>query len=179
MVRTFIAIDLPPEVTDRVPPCQEILKRSAARLTLVDPRNIHLTLKFLGEVEESQLAPIGDALRSLRSYPFPMALNGVAGNPPRTPRVIWCNVQDAGQSARLHDRVEEVLAPLGFPREARPFTPHVTVARVKQFDPSLLPQVRAVAQTTFGTCTVSGFSFKKSTLTPRGPLYENLLEVRW
>jgi len=179
MVRTFIAIDLPPEVTDRVPPCQEILQRSSARLTLVDPRNIHLTLKFLGEVEESTLAPMGEALRSVRSYPFPLALNGVAGNPPKAPRVIWCNVQDAGQSARLHDRVEEVLEPLGIIRESRAFTPHVTVARVKRFDPSLLPQIRAVAQATFGTCTVNGFSFKKSTLTPTGPVYENIMEVRW
>jgi 2'-5' RNA ligase len=179
MVRTFIAIDLPPDMTDRVPPFQEILKQSAARLTLVDPRNIHLTLKFLGEVEEPLLSSIGDALRSLRSYPFSMALNGVAGNPPQAPRVIWCNVQDAGQCARLHARVEEVLAPLGIPRDPRAFTPHVTIARVKRFDPSLLPQVRAVAQTTLGTCRVSGLSFKKSTLTPRGPLYENLAEVRW
>ena len=178
-MRCFLAIELPEQVRFRLVSLQQQLGvlRQAVRWT--QPEHIHLTVKFLGEVEEAMLAPIGEALRSVRSYPFPMALNGVAGNPPRTPRVIWCNVQDAGQSARLHGRVEEVLEPLGIPREPRAFTPHVTVARVKRFDPSLLLQIRAVAQATFGTCTVNGFSFKKSTLTPGGPVYENIMEVRW
>ena len=179
MVRTFIAIDLPPEVTARVTSCQEILKQSGARLTLVEPGNIHITLKFLGEVEEAMLPPIAGALRSVRMYAFPIALNGVAGNPPQSPRVIWCNVQDAGQCARLHAMVEDALGPLEIPRDTRAYTPHATIARVKRFDPSLLGQVRAVAQTTFGTCTVPGITLKKSTLTPRGPIYENLTEVRW
>ncbi|MFA7304899.1 MAG: 2'-5' RNA ligase family protein, partial [Methanoregula sp.] len=60
-----------------------------------------------------------------------------------------------------------------------PFTPHATLARVKDFDPSLFEQIDLLKGRTYGTCTVSGLKLKKSTLTPRGPVYEDLLEVAW
>ena len=79
----------------------------------------------------------------------------------------------------LFRQVEEVLAPLGFERETRGFTPHATLARVKAPDPSLFTVLRAMEGTTYGDCMITGMKLKKSTLTPRGPVYEDLLEVVW
>jgi 2'-5' RNA ligase len=80
---------------------------------------------------------------------------------------------------RLFWQVEEVLAPLGVERETRGFTPHATLARVKVPDPSLFTVLRAMDKTSYGDCMINGMKLKKSTLTPRGPLYEDLLEVVW
>jgi 2'-5' RNA ligase len=119
---------------------------------------------------------VTDALRSVRSAPFQVIVEGIAGNS-RRPRVIWSVVRDAGQCARLAAEIDRVLEPLGIPRESRPFRPHVTIARVREFHPSLMEKVATVSRKNLGTATIAGICFKKSTLTPRGPLYENLTEV--
>jgi 2'-5' RNA ligase len=75
--------------------------------------------------------------------------------------------------------VESVLAPLGFSRETRAFTPHATLARVKMADPSLFRCLEKLKDAPSGSCTVSGLKLKKSTLTPRGPVYEDIAEVEW
>jgi 2'-5' RNA ligase len=178
MVRTFIAIDLAPEVTERMRGPQGVLAGSRARLSVVAPASIHLTLKFLGEIDERTLGRVKEALSALRFTPFEISLAGVKGNPPPSPRVIWCEVRDAGGCRRLFELVEAALAPLGIPREKRAYTPHATIARVKRFDPSLLPPLKALAAEEFGSCPVHSIKLKKSTLTPAGPVYEDLLEVR-
>ena len=72
---------------------------------------------------------------------------------------------------------EDVLEPLGFARETRKFTPHATVARVRRPDQSLFTALDKLRSRTYGSCTVTAFRLKKSTLTPQGPIYEDLLEV--
>ena len=177
MVRTFIAIDLTPEVRERMRGPQEALAGCRARLSLVKPPAIHITLKFLGEIDEETLGKVKAALSALRFEPFEVSLAGVKGNPPPSPRVIWCEVRDTGGCRRLFQLVEEALAPLGIPREKRPYTPHATLARVKRFDLSLLPILKGLAPEEFGSCPVRSIKLKKSTLTPAGPIYEDLLEV--
>jgi 2'-5' RNA ligase len=179
MVRAFIAIEVTPGIRERIRESQEILKKCAARLTLVDPGSIHLTIKFLGEVMPDRIPSICDALQKIREIPFEMNLGGIAGNNPSRPRVIWCMIQDGGVSASLAHRVDDALAPLGFERERRPFTPHATVARVREYDPSLQKPLKELALRGHGTCEVNGFSLKKSTLTPRGPIYEDIMRVEW
>jgi 2'-5' RNA ligase len=178
MVRTFIAIDLTPEVRERMRGPQEVLLRCRARLTIVKPPSIHITLKFLGEVDEKNLGRVKEALSALRFEPFEITLGGVRGNPPFSPRVIWSEARDEGGSRRLFALVEEALSPLGIPKEKRAYTPHATLARVKRFDPSLLPVLKSLEAEEFGSCRVSSVKLKKSTLTPEGPNYEDLLEVR-
>lgn len=179
MVRTFIAIDLAPEVRERLFESQETLKQCTARLTLVDPENIHLTLKFLGEVSQNQIEQITEVLRRISGTPFEIAFEGIVGNNQSRPRVIWCTLSDEGACTSLACRIEEALAPLGFRREERPFTPHVTVARVRQYDPSLQRALKEVATRRHGTCRITGFTLKKSTLTPQGPIYEDIEKVTW
>ena len=85
----------------------------------------------------------------------------------------------AGRSGQVFHQVEEALVPLGFTRETRRFTPHATVARVKSPDSSLFAAINQLDNREYGSCTISGLKLKKSTLTPQGPVYEDLLEVTW
>ncbi len=177
MVRLFIAVEISDEVREEIRRAQQVLRTTKARVSLVDPAIIHLTLKFLGEVDERLVVTISEALRGVRFERYEVEVGEVTGNNPRRPRVVWCRILDRGESSALHDRIDAALEPLGFPRETRPFTPHVTLARVKEFDPSLLPAIASLKGARFGKSEVYGFLLKKSTLTPKGPIYENLLEV--
>ena len=157
---------------------QGALSGCRARLTVVKPGSIHITLKFLGEIDEKTLARVKEALSLIRFEPFEVSVCGVKGNPASAPRVIWSEVRDGGGCSRLFELVEEALSTAGIPKERRAFTPHATLARVKRFDPSLLPVLKNLAAGEFGSCPVTSIRLKKSTLTPQGPVYEDLLEVR-
>ena len=174
-----MALELPGEIRDRLKGAQDKLRTCSASLTIVEPSLIHITLKFLGEVAEKELPRLGDALRSISFTPFPVTLGTVTVNNPKRPHTVWCTVSDGGKGKDLFRQVEEVLAPLGFEPETRPFTPHATLARVKVHDPSLFTVLRTMDKTGYGDCIISGMNLKKSTLTPRGPVYEDLLEVKW
>lgn len=177
MVRLFVGIDFPGEIRERLRKPQEILKQSRARISLVDPAIIHLTLKFIGEVSPERMERIAAALGAIRVEPFELRVSGIGSNSARQPRVIWCTIEDGGRSAALHDRIEAVLEPLGIPREGRAFRPHATLARVKQYDPSLTARMRDIPPQEYGSWTVRVWQLKKSILTPQGPVYETLLEV--
>ena len=177
MVRTFVAVDLPEEIREMARAAQEILKQSEGRLAVVDPANLHLTVKFLGEIDPARVGPVVEALRAVRADPFSLTVGPAVCNLPRRPRVIWCDVTDGGESAALARQVDDLLAPLGFPRETRPFRPHVTLARIKEFHPSQCQAVAEIPREPLGTCRVESIKLKKSTLTPRGPIYDDLAEV--
>jgi 2'-5' RNA ligase len=177
MVRTFIAIDLAPEVRERMRGPQGALAGCRARLSIVNPASIHITLKFLGEIDERTLARVKEALSAIRFEPFEITVAGIKGNPSSGPRVVWCEVRDTGGCARLFELVEKALAPLGVPSERRAYTPHATLARVKRPDPSLIPVLKELATGEFGSCPVRSIKLKKSTLTPAGAVYEDILEV--
>ena len=177
MVRTFVAVDLPAGMRDRIADAVEPLRGSAARLAFVAPSQIHVTLAFLGEVDPDRLGAIADALGGVRAAPFEVRVGPIEGNSRSSPRTIWCPCTDDGSLAALAGSVGAALEPLGFPPERRPFRGHATVARVKAFHPSLLDGLRALARDGFGTFTVDRFRLKRSTLTPQGPIYEDLAEV--
>jgi len=179
MVRIFIAIDLPPAIKEQIQECQSILSTSRAKLTLVNPSSVHITLKFIGEVDPVLIEPISQALKKFNFEPFNLSIERIGTNNPRSPRVIWGNVVDSGKCVLLHHDIETILAPFGIPNEPRPFTPHMTIARVKNFHPSLLETLKKISDMNLGGTTVNGIILKKSTLRPEGPLYENLCEVVW
>lgn len=177
MVRTFVAVDLPEEMRARIAETAQALRGSEARLSFVAPAQIHVTLAFLGEVEPDRLPTVATALEAVRPDPFDLAVGSIAGNSRSSPRTIWCPCTDDGSLAALAGAVGAALEPLGFLRERRPFRGHATVARVKAFHPSLLDRLAALPRDGFGTFRVDRFRLKKSTLTPQGPLYEDLAEV--
>jgi 2'-5' RNA ligase len=179
MVRAFVALGLSSEIKDSLRKAQESLRRCRARLTMVDPEIIHITVKFLGEVDEKKISLVKEALLTIRFVPFVVTAGPVTVNNPHSPRTVWSVIEDNGQCSRLSLLVDNTLAPLGFARESRRFTPHATVARVKSFDPSLFPTLDQLKDSIYGSCTISGIKLKKSTLTPAGPVYNDLLEVVW
>jgi 2'-5' RNA ligase len=179
MVRTFIALELSGEIRERLREAQTILRTSSSRLTFVDPAIIHITVKFLGEVDEKGLGRLRDSLSPLSFQPFSVAAGTITVNNPKRPHTVWCAINDGGNGERLLALIEDALEPLGFPRESRKFTPHATVARVREPDPSLFTVLEQLRDRTYGECMVSAMKLKKSTLTSRGPLYEDLMEVKW
>lgn len=179
MVRAFIALEISREMKDRLQEAQEMLRGSAARLTFVEPENIHITVKFLGDVDEKRLAGVKEVLKTVGYMPFPITAGVVTVNDLRRPHTIWSVIGDGGHGAKIVSRIDDGLVPYGFAREIRQYMPHATIARVKSPDPSLLPTLRLLEGRTYGSCMVSGLKLKKSTLSSRGPVYEDLLEVPW
>jgi len=178
-IRTFIAIDVDDrEVISKITRFQEELASSSSKLKLVEPENVHLTIKFLGNVEEHRLPHIYKVIDEIsrRMSPFEMVLSGVGSFPSATrPRVIWVGIKEGFEEAlHLIDLVESSLARLGFSRERRKPQPHVTVARVKYSSNDLERIISKFTDVEFGRILVKEVKVKKSTLTPKGPIYEDL-----
>jgi len=106
-----------------------------------------------------------------------MRLGAVSANNPRNPRVIWVDCYDNGESSLLHGIIEERLSVLGLEKDNRDYKPHATIARVRRNHASLKRQVDQLAERDYGSYEVGSFTLRKSTLTPQGPIYEELLEV--
>lgn len=179
MVRAFLALELSKDIRDQLTIAQETIRGCKAHLTFVDPKNIHITIKFLGELEQEKLKKVMDAVRSVTFSSFPIKAGTVTVNNPKRPHTIWSAIDDAGLGERLFYLIEDALAPLGFKQEIRRFTPHATIARVKSPDPSLFTALNSLKDKSYGSCAICGIKLKKSTLLPQGPVYEDLLEVKW
>ncbi|MDD1723886.1 MAG: RNA 2',3'-cyclic phosphodiesterase [Methanospirillum sp.] len=177
MVRLFVAVDLPEEIREQFRDVQEELRRSRARLTLVGTESMHITLKFIGEVSGSQVPQITAALSQVKDDIFSLNVGIITANNQRAPRVVWAETDDPGDCRRLAGNIDNTLASLGFEPEKRRFHPHITLARVKQFHPSLFEALAGVATSCSGIIPVSAFVLKKSELTPEGPRYTDILSV--
>jgi 2'-5' RNA ligase len=179
MVRAFIALELSQEIKDNLSSAQSTIRDCNAHLTFVNPENMHITLKFLGDVHQEHLKKVMDVLRSVPFSPFLIQAQTVTVNNQKRPHTVWCDIDDGGMGERLFCLIENALAPLGFDQETRRFTPHATLARVKSMDPSLFSAISSLKEKSWGSCIISGIKLKKSTLLPKGPVYEDLLEVKW
>lgn len=177
MVRLFTALDLSREIREGIGRIVPVLEKSRARLSPVDSGGAHITLVFIGEVPADLVGQIENVLADIHADPFSISVAGVSGNNPRRPRVVWADVKDNGECAAIQARVADALVRFGVEREDRPYKPHVTIARVKEFDPSLIPRIAEVSGTVFGSCRITGFTLKKSTLGPGGAQYEDLMGV--
>jgi 2'-5' RNA ligase len=179
MVRAFIALEISDEMRMRFMESQEVLKQCRARMTMVEPRNIHITVKFLGEFADTKIPELKTVLTSIAFKPFSITSGVITVNNPRCPFTVWCGIEDGGNGSDLLNIVEKAILPLGFARENRRFSPHATLARVKRFDPSLMESMKSLSNRTYGSCNITGMKLKKSTLSPQGPIYNDLLEVEW
>lgn len=177
MVRVFIAIELPENIREAFVEAQKVLAVSGARLTFVKPEAMHITLKFIGEIPPSVVEQVKDTLSTVSFEPFEMRLGAVSANNPGNPRVIWVDCYDNGESSLLHGIIEERLSVLGLEMDKRDYKPHATIARVRRNHASLKKQVDQLAERDYGSYEVGSFTLRKSTLTPKGPIYEELLEV--
>lgn len=128
MIRLFVAYDMPDDV--RMLICGMGATIPGARA--VPAEQLHLTLKFIGDVEGSMLADIRRALAQISTPPLIISLRGVGHFPPRgNPRVLWCGISPEMETIQLRNSIEKSLADIGIPRERRKFSPHVTLARLR------------------------------------------------
>lgn len=186
-VRSFIAIELPGELQRALTRLQDGLKTgSRTPVRWVDPGNIHLTLKFLGNVDAGLTgritAVVEEAVRGL--HPFHISVGGLGVFPnPRRVQVVWVGLSgEVERLARLQKRIEAGLIPLGFAAESRSFTPHLTLARVR--DRATLPERQDLGRLIEGThfeadsgLNVDSVHLMKSQMTREGPIYSRLSSV--
>mgnify|MGYP001043449696 CR=1 FL=1 len=182
-IRTFIAIELPAEIHASLQRVQDDLRESMPDVRWTKYGNVHLTLKFLGDVQVSRIDPIGSALRQIASQfsPFVVNLAGMGAFPdPRKPRIVWVGVEKGvDRLVEITNQIETAMEKLGFPREGRPFKPHLTVGRIRELkQPSVTTgALERVEVGEIGEFTVERISLIKSQLDPAGSIYTILTEA--
>jgi RNA 2',3'-cyclic 3'-phosphodiesterase len=176
MIRTFIAVELPGRF---IPEIEKIgFDLDMPGIKLVEPEQVHITLKFLGDIKENDVESILSALSQVNCRQFEAKIRGVGVFPkPAYIKVIWLGAE--GNFDVLHDEVERVLSLFKFEKDHH-FSPHATLARVKQLrDKSLLlGNLKKLEHIDLGMMNVGSIYLKKSTLTPAGPIYETLGEIK-
>jgi 2'-5' RNA ligase len=186
-MRTFVAIELEPPLRQAVVDVQATIKRELgglpdARPQWVRPESLHLTLKFLGEIEDGNLPDILVALRiaAHRQGRFSLAVRGLGVFPDvRAPKILWAGLSgDMDKLTALAAAIEEALIPAGIEPEGRPFKPHLTVARIKdgsrEIGKTLTAHGILDSRLEIGTMTVQEIVLMKSDLKPSGSVYTRL-----
>jgi 2'-5' RNA ligase len=175
-MRSFIAVKISPEQKQKLTDLIAQLRKTKADVKWVKPENLHVTLKFLGEVDEKLLPAIFEALDKAlaSSTSFELRLSALGCFPNlRRPRVVWVGIDKGGDELKAMVRmVEDAMAGLGFAREERGFSAHLTVGRVRDTTgiESLTNQLGRVSFVT-DSCMVDEVIFFQSILKPEGPTY--------
>jgi 2'-5' RNA ligase len=182
MMRAFIGIDIDEAVRQNLVAAQRQLTGTGAQLKLVEPENIHVTMKFLGDIREDQTKAITEAMQAavegLKS--FEIKVRGVGAFPNLSYiRVIWAGVSEGREHIiSIQRRIDQSLAKLGF-RPEREFVPHLTLARVKSAagKEKLAAFLKTMTNAEFGSSRADAIELKQSNLTPKGPVYSTLARV--
>jgi len=185
VIRCFVAIELPKGIKESITSVQDILKQNSPPVVRwVNPEGIHLTLKFLGNVSSHKISDIGEALTSLAAHhaPFHLLLGKVGAFPGVSrPRVLWIGVDgDVASLQALEEAVDSSLHRLGFAKEGRQFTAHLTLGRLKEGTPpggmKALSSAISSSQWNGGQAFVArGLSLMQSDLTPKGAVYTRII----
>ena len=134
-IRTFVCIEIPERVRERIAELQRGLRRADAQVSWTRPSNIHLTLKFLGDLTPTRVERVARAVERAANSIAPFEVEvGCAGcfPSPRSPRVLWVGLTELPDSLKqLHARIEDELYGEGIPRESKRFSPHLTIGRVR------------------------------------------------
>ena len=176
-IRAFIAVDIGDEIRNKLDALQRTLKKVHSNVRWTSPKNMHLTLAFLGDVpipELDRLAPVIDqACRGVESFELNALGAGTFGTP-RHPRVLWAGIATCPPLTALQLRIGEALLAAEIAYDRKAFSPHLTLGRVKSIDrhtQPLLDKLEKHADTAFGSVLVSGVELMKSELMPHGVQY--------
>jgi RNA 2',3'-cyclic 3'-phosphodiesterase len=182
--RAFIAIELPVLVQDAIQNQTDSLRDAldSSLVRWVASHNVHLTLKFLGDVSPANIELLKQMLKREADQhpPFEMRISGIGSFPTsRRPRVIWVGFNAPAILESLQRGIESAAARLGYEAEERAFSPHLTIGRVRQNLPSTgLQRIRAALEETtvsdLGIIKIDSVHLYKSDLQPAGPIYTNL-----
>jgi RNA 2',3'-cyclic 3'-phosphodiesterase len=177
-VRLFVALEIPSAVRKNLAALLESLRAVSPQTRWVRPENLHVTLKFMGEVPETKLAATRSALAGVRSdQPVTLDFCGLGFFPnEKRPRVFWAGIEASPNLKTLAADIESVVEKLGIPREQWPFSPHLTLAR---FEPPGLPEklrsaIQENAAREFGSLRTNQYHLIESKLKPSGAEYTTL-----
>jgi len=183
LVRIFVCIEIPGEIRNRIEALQNRLRQTGAEVSWTKTANIHLTLKFLGNVAVSRLntvcTAVEEAVQGESVFPIQVSETGCFPSA-RNPRVLWIGVNSPARALQvLQTSVEASLARLGFARETRPFQPHLTVGRVKS-QRNVGRLVAALVEEGFESVTFQADEVivMRSDLRPTGALYTPQATIR-
>ena len=181
MIRSFIAFDIDNEsILKRIADVQNFLTNTGADLKLVEPKNIHITLRFLGNITVSNVEKIFEEMKKTQFVPFDAKIYGVGAFPSsRYAKVLWAGLTEGADQLRsIFNQLEPRLCSLGFAADPKGFSPHLTIARVKSGRNmiELSKFIGEKADYEFGTVKAACLRLKKSDLTPKGPIYSTLRE---
>jgi 2'-5' RNA ligase len=181
-IRSFLSFDIEDQtILKRLTKAQAMLANTGANLRLVNPQNIHLTVRFLGDINPSMVDVIHEEMKQIFFTPFTVELEGLGAFPkPNYPRVVWVGIRKGAKEVRkVFEQLEPRLRGLGFKPDTKGFTPHLTIARVTtgRNKVRLIERVRELEDYEFGIVKAKCLRLKKSDLTPRGPIYTSLREV--
>jgi len=181
-MRCFIAIELPEGVKSALEGLQEEFKKCGVDVRWVKPENIHLTLKFLGNIDEKKVKEIVKRIERVcdKYESFSLEARGVGVFPSlHAPRVLWAGIKGNSPLKWLQSDVEDEMASMGFKREDREFTPHLTIGRFKSFTDKkeLANKIELHKDNSFGWINVKAIVLMKSDLRPSGAEYTRIAEI--
>lgn len=181
-MRSFIAIELPETVSAALAEFQQEFKKCGADVRWIKPDNIHLTLKFLGNIDEKNIDEIVKIIKEvcIKYNMFTLEVRGIGVFPNiKSPRVLWVGINGNGVLAELQREIEDGMASLGFESESRRFTPHLTLGRFRSSmgKKNLFDKIELHKNDSFGLIEVKSISLMRSDLNPAGARYTKIAGV--
>lgn len=177
-MRLFLAIDLPEKAKDYLYNFAKNLKKDYVKVNWVPKKNLHLTLKFFGEVDEAKLGELKAELKKIKQEPFKVKLKGIGFFPDeKAPRVIWVGIQPEKEVIALQQKIDEALL-LMFPSDQK-FQSHLTIGRIKAVKkPKEFAELAKSLKVEEIEFEISSFKLMESTLASTGPSYRVVEEFR-
>jgi len=177
-MRTFVAIEIPAEVKKAVSETiADIKKANLIEGNFVKGEQLHITLKFLGEVQEKDIEKVSSVLKEISktTKKFPVELRGLGHF---NEKILWIGSPENKEIVNLANEIDEKLSKLGFAKETRPFAIHLTLCRIKNLKNSkrFTEFIAKYKDKSFGKFVVNEIKLMKSTLTEEGPIYEVIKE---
>ena len=182
-IRSFVAVDLDNlEVKEKIAKVQKDLEQTGADLKLVEPEIMHFTLRFLGEIPEPTVQKVKEILDGVRFQSFEANFSGLGAFPNLNRiNVVWVGITHGHEELRgIFEQIEPKLRQIGMAPDNKGFSPHLTIARVRsgRNKAALGDAVSKMKDLMFGSMPVTCVRLKKSTLTPKGPIYTTIHEVQ-
>lgn len=184
MIRAFIAVEIDPPNKQKLSELISLLKKTDTDVKWVNENQMHLTLKFLGDIEETKVGGVSRALESIIKdfKKFTISFSKIGAFPNiNKPRVIWIGIDEGKDTLKLlADKIDSELGKIGFEKEKREFKSHLTLGRVRSIK-NISELADLIQKTDFQSqdkIKISSLILFQSTLTPKGAIYAPLAEIR-